>query len=76
MDEEYRPKKVYDMLDKLINETWKTSLTEDLNADGEISFRGFYGKYSINVTMASGKVVSYPIHLRNDEGNRWVFKVE
>lgn len=76
VDEEYRPKKVYQMLDSLINETWNTTLTEDLNSDGEISFRGFYGKYSITVTTADGKVTSYPFHIRNDEENKWVFRVK
>jgi GH35 family endo-1,4-beta-xylanase len=76
VDEEYRPKKVYDMLDKLINETWKTRMTEVTDSDGKISFRGFYGKYSITVTTEDGKIISYPIHLRNDEENQWAFRAD
>ena len=78
VDEEYRPKKVYQMLDTLINETWKTTLTEDLdsNSNGQISFRGFYGTYSIMVITGDEKVHTFPIHLRNDEENKWVFRVD
>jgi len=76
VDEEYRPKPVYEMLDKLINETWNTRLTEELDSDGKVSFRGFYGKYSVMITTSDGKMVTYPVRVRKDEENKWVFKVE
>lgn len=76
IDEEYRPKPVYNMLDSLINIEWKTrvSLTPDRN--GEIAFNGFYGEYEILLTTANGRVHNYPLHIRKDEENKWVFIVK
>jgi GH35 family endo-1,4-beta-xylanase len=76
VDEEYQPKPVYEMLDKLINETWNTSLSQELDSDGRISFRGYFGKYTLTVTTSNGMVYSYPVHVRKDEENRWVYKVK
>ena len=76
VDEEYRPKPVFEMLDKLINETWKTHLRQDPDQEGKIAFRGYFGKYTITLTTPDGLVHHYPIHVRKDEGNEWVFKVE
>jgi len=76
VDEEYRPKPVYEMLDKLINETWKTNLTDELDTGGKVLFRGFFGNYTINLSTKDGKVYSFPVHVRKDEENKWVFKVE
>ena len=39
----------YKVLDKLINKEWKTNLTTQLNSNGEVSFRGFYGEYEVCV---------------------------
>ena len=76
VDEEYRPKPVYEMLDKLINETWKTHLKDKLDAQGNASFRGFFGNYKITLTTNDGKVRMYPIHVQKDEANSWEFRVE
>jgi GH35 family endo-1,4-beta-xylanase len=76
VDEEYRPKPVYEMLDQLINKTWNTSLTEKLDADGKISFRGFFGNYSITLTTPDGKVYAYTVHVQKDEANEWEFVIE
>lgn len=75
VDEEYQPKPVYKMLDKLINEEWKTRMDLDLDKKGVTSFRGFYGKYEIRLTRPDGKVQKYSIHVRNDEQNHWKFTV-
>jgi endo-1,4-beta-xylanase len=76
VDEEYQPKKVYEVLDKLINETWNTHLKAEPDKDGVVSFRGYYGKYSVKVSTTDGKVVSFPIHIQKDEENKWVFSVD
>lgn len=76
VDEEYRPKPVFVMLDKLINESWKTHVTQNPDPEGQIAFRGYFGKYTITLTTPDGLVHHYPIHVRKDEGNEWVFKVE
>ncbi len=75
VDEEYRPKPVYNMLDELINETWNTRVSMPVDKDGRVNFRGFYGKYSVTLTSSDGKIFSYPIHVREDEANNWVFTV-
>ncbi len=76
VDEEYQPKPVFEMLDKLINETWKTHLNQNSDSDGKVSFRGYFGNYSIRLTSPDGKVHTYPIHVRKDEANEWIFRVE
>ena len=76
VDEEYQPKPVYEMLDKLINETWKTHFETQPDEDGKVSFRGFYGKYTIKVRTSNGLVYAYPLDVRKDEGNTWTFTVK
>ena len=76
VDEEYRPKPVYNMLDKLINEEWKTKMNTETDEKGEIAFRGFYGKYKISITESDGKVTNIPIHIRKDEKNHWEFVIQ
>jgi GH35 family endo-1,4-beta-xylanase len=76
VDEEYRPKKVYTMLDNLINREWNTKVQRVLDEEGKLSFRGFYGEYSVKLTTAKGRVFSFPIHVRESEENKWVFKVK
>jgi endo-1,4-beta-xylanase len=75
VDEEYRPKPVYTMLDQLINETWTTRTTLRTDRDGVLRFRGFYGKYQLKVRTPGGRLMVYPIHLRKDEANQWVFRL-
>lgn len=41
--------------DKLIHETWHTKLTSNTNNSGELSFRGFKGRYEVTVTQVNGK---------------------
>lgn len=76
IDEEYRPKPVYNRLDSLINRAWKTKISTSPDKNGTISFRGYYGEYNVILTTASGKIYSYPLHLRKDEENKWVFVVK
>ena len=58
-------KPVYKVLDRLINNEWKTTLTTQANEKGEINFRGFYGEYEVCV---DGKV--YTVNL--DENGKEV----
>lgn len=76
VDEEYRPKPVYIMLDKLINQTWTTNISSRTDNQGMISFRGFYGEYEITLTTPDGKVRVFPIHIRKDEENKRGFTVD
>lgn len=74
VDEEYQPKPVFEMLDRLINETWNTHLQEELDRDSLVSFRGYFGRYKVLLTTTNGMVYTYPLHVRKDEENRWVFR--
>jgi GH35 family endo-1,4-beta-xylanase len=43
------PKPSYDRVNRLINEKWHTKLDVETNADGEVRFRGFAGRYRVVV---------------------------
>lgn len=73
VDEEYNPKPVYNRLEKLIHEEWKTNLSVDLK-NGSASFKGFFGKYKVMLTQDNGKKQFFYIHLKNNEQNSWLFK--
>ena len=44
------PKPAYRMLDNLINKVWSTEICDEI-AESEYEFRGFYGKYEIEVQV-------------------------
>jgi len=70
LDENYRPKPVYHMLDRLINEEWTTpDILTSADTDGMVTFRGFHGTYDVVVTTDEGVVSTFNIDLRNDEKN-------
>jgi GH35 family endo-1,4-beta-xylanase len=76
VDEEYRPKPVYLMLDKLINQTWKTNFSLKTDSQGTVTFRGFFGEYEIILNRPDGLTKVFPVHVRKDEGNNWVFTID
>ena len=76
VDEEYRPKLVYTMLDKLVNETWRSNGLYQTDDRGTLSFRGFFGKYEIILNGPNGQTFLVPVHVRRNEENRWVFTVD
>lgn len=53
------PKKAADRLYELFNKRWHTDLELVTDADGYVSFRGFYGDYSAEV---DGTVTEFGIH--------------
>ena len=69
VDERMRPKPVYERLQRLIHEEWKTSLTAATDGDGAISFRGFCGRYELRLAGPSGAARRLAVHVRRDEGN-------
>ncbi len=75
LDENYRPKPVYNRLRKLIHEEWNTNLSITTDKEGMVKFRGFYGKYNIIFKTDSGKMKTFEIHLRADEENKWIFRL-
>jgi hypothetical protein len=64
------------MLDKLINETWKTQLTAQTDSQGILAFRGFYGSYDITLKLPDGRVKVFEVHVSKNEENKWVFTTE
>ncbi len=49
-DKEMNYKPVYHVLDKLINEEWRTRLRLTTDKSGTVTFRGFKGRYSVKWT--------------------------
>jgi len=76
VDEALEPKPVYKMLDKLINETWRTRLSARTDGGGKIAFRGFCGEYDITLATPDGMTLVFPVHVSGNEGNAWVFTVD
>lgn len=76
IDEAYRPKPVYHMLDSLVNITWRTEDSLETDNRGTVSFRGFFGNYRITLKTSNGRIHTYDIHVRKDEENKWVFTVK
>jgi len=76
VDEEYNPKPVYTMLDKLINQTWRTNTEVITNNQGTISFRGFFGEYEIKLNYPEGGIKVYKVHINKNEENNWTFIID
>jgi endo-1,4-beta-xylanase len=76
LDEEYNPKPVYNRLMKLIKEDWMTrDLALETDMDGQVSFRGFFGKYNVKVTYPDGSVQTHELHLKENGTNLWRFEL-
>jgi hypothetical protein len=52
-------------LDQLINHDWKTNIETKSDAAGGVKFRGFHGRYQIEVT-AGGQVKKFDVTLGTD----------
>jgi GH35 family endo-1,4-beta-xylanase len=59
-------KPVYDVLDKLINQEWKTSIALKTNDDGILTFRGFKGKYLVHWKDQHGNSQKDEFYLKED----------
>ena len=72
LNDEYNPKPVYNKLLKLIKEDWMTKnvqLKSDKN--GQVAFRGFFGKYAIAITKPDGTKQTLDIQLSEKENKQW-----
>ena len=58
-----QPKPSYYALNELIHNEWKTRLTTRTDANGNVSFRGFRGKYRISYTEG-GTFKTREIHVQ------------
>lgn len=63
-DMNMKRKPSYEALDNLINHEWKTRLSTKVDAEHNISFRGFRGDYKITYTNRKGESVTidYKLH--------------
>jgi endo-1,4-beta-xylanase len=62
------PKPVYETLDRLINEEWRTNLETKSDSGGAVSFRGFYGTYEVTMTVnGENRTATFPL---NENGPR------
>ena len=76
VDEEYNPKPVYSVLDKLINQTWRTNVTLQTDNKGTITFRGFFGEYNITLFTSDGRTLLFTVHVSKNEENRRAFLID
>lgn len=76
LDKDFNPKPVYTRLHKLIKEEWMTkNLVQSSDKNGQVNFRGFYGKYQIKVTKPDGSTTIFDAHLAEKANNHWEFKL-
>ncbi|WP_138419640.1 endo-1,4-beta-xylanase [Aquibacillus sediminis] len=61
--EDNSPKPAYDVLNKLINDDWNTTITCQTDADGMVTFDGFLGEYEL---ICDNKKVNFKIE-KNQE---------
>jgi GH35 family endo-1,4-beta-xylanase len=76
LDENYNPKPVYNRMYKLIHDEWKTNQILKTDNQGNLIFKGFFGTYDIQIITKDGKKHTFPIHVRKDEANAWLFKID
>jgi GH35 family endo-1,4-beta-xylanase len=50
------PKPVYEQLQRLIHQEWKTALSATTDNDGRFTFRGFYGNYRLVLDVKGRKL--------------------
>ena len=54
VDSELNPKPAYYVIQNYINNEWRTNLTLTTDENGEVSFRGFHGDYSVTAKTDDG----------------------
>ena len=75
IDEEYRPKPVFERLKGLIKGEWLTqAFTACTDENGEITFQGFYGNYEL-VIPRSGQYPVFKFHLAANKENSEEFRI-
>ncbi len=76
IDEEYRPKPVFERLKGLIKGEWLTQpFTACTDENGEITFRGFYGNYEFVIPRTARQHQTFKFHLAADRENTGQFIV-
>lgn len=75
LDENMDPKPAYQALDRLINHAWKTNLSAKTDAAGQVHFRGFHGKYAVQVT-SDGRTEQFEIDLSQHGQERYTLRLK
>jgi len=74
IDEEYRPKPVFNILKKLIKGEWMTQpFTAQTDENGEIAFSGFYGNYELVLPQERQQHKVFEFHLAENKDNEGSF---
>jgi endo-1,4-beta-xylanase len=68
VDENLAPKPSYAALDELINKEWKTNLTIPAQVGKPVTFRGFYGDYTVKVTVGK-RIIEKKFTLEKGQDN-------
>lgn len=68
VDAQFQPKAAYRALDRMINGEWKTSAECRADESGVARFRGFFGKYELEVTVGGTKQKFEVRHSRGQAG--------
>lgn len=68
------PKPSYNALNNLINNEWHTSVNGATNTSGNLEYRGFYGKYRVNVTV-NGVTTTSEVNVTKGGANAYTITV-
>ncbi|MCS7264437.1 MAG: endo-1,4-beta-xylanase [Armatimonadetes bacterium] len=72
LDENFQTKPAWERLTKLLSREWWTIKSGRTGKDGKFTFRGFFGRYKIEVSH-NGRTHSFDVHLQKGQINRWRF---
>jgi GH35 family endo-1,4-beta-xylanase len=72
IDNDMTPKPVYNYLDQLINDQWRTKGSQLSNSTGWIDFQGFYGIYNISIQNGA---YNFQIKAASDLINEFILEI-
>ncbi|MCS7254688.1 MAG: endo-1,4-beta-xylanase [Armatimonadetes bacterium] len=72
LEENFQPKPAWERLAQLLKREWWTIESGRAGKDGTFRFRGFFGRYRVEV-LHNGQRHSFDIHLQKGKTNRWRF---
>ena len=70
---DFTPKPAYNLVKRLFHEVWHTETNATSDADGNASFKGFYGDYEAVATLPDGTSKRQALHLAKTSHNRFAF---
>jgi endo-1,4-beta-xylanase len=68
LNEDMSPKPSYYVLNELINKEWKTSVSQNVESNNPVTFRGFYGDYSVKIIVGK-QIVEKKFSIKKDQKN-------